>query len=62
MKSLDGVYWNSNSKTILRRRRVIDRLEAQLAKGIKDTAPYVLTPTDIERINKELTTLKSRIF
>ena len=53
-----------------RRHRALERLEAQLAKGTKEsknkdieaTALTVpLTDTDIKRINKEIAILKKRI-
>ena len=57
----------ANPNTVQRRQRVIKRLEAQLKSGIKPGKRPVrgidvyLEEDDINRINKELETLKSRI-
>lgn len=53
-----------------RRKRALERLEAQLVSGIKpvkskdrviDNATLPLTEHDIKRINQEILTLKSKI-
>jgi hypothetical protein len=46
-----------------RRKSVIERLEAQLKVGIKTTknGDRVLSDSDITRINKEITVLKTRV-
>lgn len=55
----------SDSKTIARRERVIERLEAQLKAGTKTAKKsgevLVLTTQDVNRIQKEITTLKARL-
>ena len=52
-----------DSKTILRRRGVIERLEKQLKSGIKTTknGDISLTDSDVNRIKRELETLKVRL-
>lgn len=46
-----------------RRQRVIGRLESQLKSGTKNTKEGIvqLTDKDVKRINREISTLKSRI-
>lgn len=66
----NGVNWNKSSKAKERRRSTIKRLETQLESGRK-TLPTAnlkagpvtgeLTEKDINRINKELEVLKTRI-
>jgi len=55
----------SDSKTITRRERVIERLEAQLKSGTKTAKKsgeiITLTTHDVNRIQKEISTLKSRL-
>lgn len=55
----------ADSKTIARRERVIERLEAQLKSGTKNDKrsgePIALTTHDVNRIQKEISTLKSRL-
>lgn len=55
----------SDSKTIARREKVIDRLEVQLKAGTKTVKKsgevIALTATDVKRIQKEISTLKSRL-
>lgn len=55
----------SDSKTIARRERVIERLEAQLKAGTKTAKKsgevLALTTQDVNRIQKEITTLKARL-
>jgi L-lactate utilization protein LutB len=59
--------FNGTPKAKTRRTNVIARLESQLKKNIKSTkelGKMVLVPLDekdTNRINKELTTLKTRI-
>jgi len=47
----------------LRRRAVMDRLQAQLKKGVKKNngVETPLTEGNIKRINRELETLKTRV-
>ena len=55
----------ADSKTIARRERVIERLEAQLKAGTKTAKKtgevLVLSQGDVNRITKELSILKSRL-
>lgn len=55
----------SDSKTIARRERVIERLETQLKAGTKTAKKsgesIALTTQDVNRIQKEITTLKARL-
>jgi len=55
----------SDSKTIARRERVIERLEAQLKAGTKTAKKsgdlITLSTPDVNRIQKEILTLKSRL-
>lgn len=67
MKSKDGVKKSSLESYTAgyknRIVRVIDRLEAQLkskVKPTKDGGTTELTESDIKRVNKELSTLKSK--
>lgn len=73
-EKINGINWKKSSKAKDRRRSVITRLELQLASGEKPGIPDdgvfaigsdgVFTPLsehDINRINKEITTLKERI-
>lgn len=60
---------NSTGGVKNRRKLVIERLETQLKKGtkitrFKDGSGYIeipLTDSDINRINKEIETLKTRV-
>ena len=54
---------NNLRATKERRRGVIERLQAQLKSGMKNTknGPVELTDGDRNRINKELETLKDRV-
>lgn len=51
---------------LLRRKGALERLEAQLKSGVKNTTqngktvPEPLTESDITRINKEIAILKQR--
>jgi hypothetical protein len=63
----DGVkHYNSDSKTIARRERVIERLQDQLKAGTKTAKKtgesLQLTTKDVERIQRELETIKSRLI
>ena len=63
----DGVkHYNSDSKTIARRERVIVRLQEQLKAGTKTAKKtgelLQLTTKDVDRIQRELETLKSRLI
>ena len=63
----DGVkHYNSDSKTIARRERVIVRLQEQLKAGTKTAKKtgelLQLTTKDVERIQRELETIKSRLI
>lgn len=67
MKSKDGVKKSSLESYTAgyknRIARVITRLEAQLKSGVKPTkdgGTTELTESDVKRVNKELTTLKSK--
>ena len=63
----DGVkHYNSDSKPIARRERVIVRLQEQLKAGTKTAKKtgelLQLTTKDVERIQRELETIKSRLI
>lgn len=55
MTKVSGANWSKSAQAKERRKRVIQRLETQL-KG-----PAMLSVESIERINKELDTLRTRI-
>ncbi len=61
----NGVNFSRDEKTIERRRRVIERLETQLKKGVKfktlSSIVQSLEIKDITRIQKEIETLKTRL-
>ena len=67
MQKLNGVKHSMSVKSQIRRKSVIERLEAQLKSGVKTFGNYIsggttdLTKSDIKRINSELLTLKSRV-
>lgn len=63
MKKQNGVNHSLLIAAKSRRKSVIERLEAQLKVGIKTTkiGDRILSDTDIIRINKEITVLKTRI-
>lgn len=58
---------STNGDATLRRKGALERLEKQLENGIKtniylgEDLVHSLTETDIKRIKKEISTLKSRI-
>jgi hypothetical protein len=59
--------YSSDSKTIARRERVIERLQTQLKRNVKPVKGSLdktaqLTPKDVERIQKELDILKTRLM
>lgn len=63
----DGVkHYNSDLKTIARRERVIERLQDQLKAGTKTAKKtgelLQLTTKDVDRIKRELGTIKSRLI
>ena len=64
-KKHNGVNYPSTAKVIARRKSVIERLEAQLKRGMKSHKEshlqILLTDNDIKRINRELDILKSRL-
>lgn len=64
---MDGVKkFAKDVKTISRRKSVIDRLEKQLKAGVKPEKGTLknvpLTDSDINRIKRELETLKTRLI
>lgn len=64
---MDGVKkFAKDVKTISRRKSVIDRLEKQLKAGVKTEKGTLknvpLTDSDINRIKRELETLKTRLI
>lgn len=64
---MDGVKkFAKDVKTIARRKQVIDRLEKQLKAGVKTEKGTLknvpLTDSDINRIKRELETLKTRLI
>lgn len=64
---MDGVKkFAKDVKTITRRKSVIDRLEKQLKAGVKTEKGTLknvpLTDSDINRIKRELETLKTRLI
>lgn len=64
---MDGVKkFAKDVKTIARRKSVIDRLEKQLKAGVKTEKGTLknvpLTDSDINRIKRELETLKTRLI
>jgi len=63
MKKKNGVNYSEQLGVVNRRRNVILRLETQLKKGIKSNngEDLPLTDKDVNRINKELVTLKLRL-
>lgn len=69
MKKSNGVNHSMRINAKNRREKVIERLEAQLKSGVKRIHPkkiddFGLTPLnefDIQRINKEIETLKTRV-
>ena len=64
MSKNNGVKKFSRHQDVIERRmRVISRLEQQLKDDFKNTktGAMQLLPKDVERINKELETLKQRI-
>lgn len=66
MKNHSKKLYNGMSSAMQRRIRARDRLEKQLASGVKTSKesgePVPLTQSDINRIQKELDILKSRII
>lgn len=54
-----GVKAKSSAKK--RRQRVVERLELQLKSGKKPFGLEELSDKDVDRIKKEITTLKTRI-
>ncbi len=63
-KKQNGVNHSMTAKSQARRKKVIERLEAQLKSGtktVKETANAPLTEKDIARINSELAILKTRV-
>jgi len=71
-KKQNGVNHSMTAKSQARRRKVIERLEAQLKKGTKTLdytdvdgtkkiASFPLLEKDIARINSELAILKTRV-
>ena len=63
MTKKNGVNYSMQSKVILRRKSVIERLEKQLISKVKNTSEgiFELTSGDINRIQKEISILKTRI-
>jgi len=63
MTKKNGVNHSLLLSVVSRRKSVITRLENQLKSGIKTTKDgnRVLSDSDIARINKEITVLKTRI-
>lgn len=63
----NGVNWNKSSKSKQRRKSVIERLKAQLKLGKKTITVekkveiVPLSEKDVNRINKELEVLETRI-
>lgn len=62
-RKTNGVKWNKSSSTKQRRSNVIQRLQLQLVDKKKNTKNGLvdLLESDIERIKKEIFTLKERV-
>jgi hypothetical protein len=66
MTKKNGVNHSMQLSVVARRKRVIERLENQLKKGLKCKGPKcdneILFDFDIRRIEKEIATLKTRLL
>ena len=62
-RKTNGVNYPKNPQVRVRRENVIERLNAQLESGVKNTktGQEVLSDKDIKRIEKEIEILKQRV-